>query len=904
MQPALVSAQIDITISNNVFVLKQVGTEDLQTQKAIPDPEDRRCHEGWDSFTGSLMHNVALDLLILLAGIWLVAVTLRPLGLPTVMGELIVGVLLGPAVLGWIEPNEAIQLLAEIGIFFLMFHAGVETQPNEFFAALRRSLGVAIAGAAVPFAVSFGVAQLFGLDLAASVFVGLIIGTATAVVITLKSLKDLGLTDTRVARIIVASCIINDLLTLILFSLVMGALSGGTFAPLDLAVNLVKVLGFFAAALLLGTFVYPRLTLPFRAEGGKGFTFVLVAAIAAGLFAEAIGLHMILGAYLAGLFFEERVAHPNLVKVVNDRAYGIAYSFLGPIFFISLGFSISFDISASSLGFIACLAVTVIAGQVVSAGGMALRLGMSWREALTVGVGMCGRAEMAFILAALALAQGVVDQGTFTILILTAFLLNLFTPLGLKGCSVLLKGRVAHGWDTHLGVFQSDKFDTPLFGANQAEGTLPAVEEAVVIYGYGPEVETLIEELSSRRIPLVVIEENEAEARRLLENGLRVVHVNLAADSFDLGPLAKARALVANGADDDNALFILGAREAGFAGPLVAMIKHPHLRGPVLLAGATAAFTPNHVLAAAIAVRASAMIGPRVAGVEPVDSLIEVAELRIHDQSPLANRTLSDTELYSRTGAHIVGKWTDDSLGLPPAPREILKPGAILVAVGTPGNIHKLNEIARPITQQGPIGVIGFADVGRKLVEILRAAGEEVRVVHDKKSTGVDVVGDVLDVKVLECPAIAEARVLILAMDSDGANLFAAAVVRDHFPEIPLLACVSHVENAVRVQRAGADFALSISQVAGQLLIHHVLGETISPTPRIKMVKLRPGPLAGRHPFAARIRERTGCSVVAVERNGEVIMEFPASFVLEPGDALYVCGTPAAFERYYEEFPT
>ena len=87
------------------------------------------------------MHEVALDLVILLAGIWLAAITLRPLGLPTVMGELIVGVLLGPAVLGLIEPSEAIQLLAEIGIFFLMFHAGIETQPMEFYGALKRSLG-------------------------------------------------------------------------------------------------------------------------------------------------------------------------------------------------------------------------------------------------------------------------------------------------------------------------------------------------------------------------------------------------------------------------------------------------------------------------------------------------------------------------------------------------------------------------------------------------------------------------------------------------------------------------------------------------------------------------------------------------------------------------------------------
>ena len=849
------------------------------------------------------MHNVALDLLILLAGIWLVAVTLRPLGLPTVMGELIVGVLVGPAVFGWIEPDEAIQLLAEIGIFFLMFHAGVETQPNEFFAALKRSLGVAIAGAAVPFAVSFAVAQFFGLDLAASVFVGLIIGTATAVVITLKSFKDLGLTDTRVARVVVASCIINDLLTLIFFSLVIGALSGGTFAPLDLAVNLGKVVGFFAVALLLGTFVYPRLTLPFRAEGGKGFTFVLLAAIAAGLFAEAIGLHMILGAYLAGLFFEERVAHPNLVKVVNDRAYGIAYSFLGPIFFISLGFSISFDISASSVGFIAFLAVTVIAGQVLSAGGMARRIGMSWREALTVGVGMCGRAEMAFILAALALAQGAIGQETFTILIFTAFLLNLFTPLALKGCSVLLEGRVAHGGDTNLGVFQIDKFNTPLVDENLADRGLPAVEDAVVIYGYGPEVETLIEELSSRHLPMVVIEEDEATERQLQTSAdVQVVQAHLAA--LDLRPLTKAKALVTNGSDDDNALFALSAREAGFAGPIVAMIEHPQRRSPMLLAGATAAFTPNHVLAAAIAVRASAKIGPRVAGVESLDPFLEVAELRVHDQSPLANRTLAETELYTRTGAHIVGQWADDALGSPPAASEKLQPGAILVAVGAPESIHRLNDMARPITQQGPIAVIGFADVGQKLVEILHAAGEEVRVVDEVERDGVDVVGDVLDVRVLDRAAIAEARVVILALDSDRAALFAAAVVRDHVPEIPLLACVSHVENADRVQRAGADFALSVSQVAGQLLVHHVLGEMVSHKPRIKMVKLRPGPLAGRHPLAARIRERTGCSVVAVERAGDVIMEIPASLVLEPEDALYICGTPMAFDRYYEEFPT
>ena len=199
------------------------------------------------------MHDIAVDLLILLAGIWLVAVTLRPLGLPTIMGELIVGVVVGPAVLGLIEPSTALTLLAEIGIFFLMFHAGVETQPLEFFDALKRSLGVAVVGAIVPFGVSFGVATAFGLDPVGAVFVGLTM-TATAVVITLKTLKDLGLADTRLARVIMASCVIDDLLTLVFFGLIVGMLSGGSFEPINVAITPAKVTAFFGMAVLLGRF--------------------------------------------------------------------------------------------------------------------------------------------------------------------------------------------------------------------------------------------------------------------------------------------------------------------------------------------------------------------------------------------------------------------------------------------------------------------------------------------------------------------------------------------------------------------------------------------------------------------------------------------------------------------------
>jgi Kef-type K+ transport system membrane component KefB/Trk K+ transport system NAD-binding subunit len=850
------------------------------------------------------MHDVALDLLILLGGIWLIAVTLRPIGLPTVMGELMVGVLLGPAVFGLIQPGEAIRLLADIGIFFLMFHAGVETQPMEFYDALKRSFGVALVGAIVPFSVSFGVAWLFGMDLVGATFVGLTM-TATAVVITLTSLKDLGLTNTRVARVIVASCVIDDLLTLVFFGMLVGVLSGGDFEPMNVLVTLVKVAGFFAVALFVGRFVYPRLTLPFRSQGGKGFTFVLVTAIGAGLLAEAIGLHMILGAYLAGLFFEEDVAHPNLVRIVKDRAYGIAYSFLGPIFFMSLGFSITFDISLAGVIFIVLLTLAVIVGQVLSAGGMALQIGMPWREALTVGVGMCGRAEMAFILAALALSQGAIDQAIFTSLVMVAFALNLFTPLALKGCAEMLQGRATPQADATAGIIQIDTFGAPLvderYDGRPLEA-LPDLKDAVVIFGYDPAVDSLIREVESRDVPLVLVEEDDARAQRLHARGHKVVHASLTEGDLDLSRLANARALVANGADESDALLAMSAREQGFTGPIVALIDNPHRRAPMQLAGVNAAFTPNHVLAAAVAMRASTGISERITGVEPLGQPFEITEVRVHGNSPLANRTLDESGVHARTGAFIVGQWVDDVLFPPPTAAEVVRPGMILVAVGSPESIKRLDDEVRPIPQTGPIVVAGYGDVGVKIVEMLTDAGETVTVIDEAPGPGVDVAGDLLDPQVLRQGGVDGARVVILACEGDSSTLLAATGVRSYAPDVPIIACIDLDDDDARFHRAGADFTFSVSHIAGQLLTYHVLGDMVSQQARIKVGKLDAGRLVGRHPLDAEIRGRTGCSIVAVERNGETILDVPANFTLVETDEIYVCGTVDAFNGFRQSF--
>jgi Kef-type K+ transport system membrane component KefB len=382
---------------------------------------------------------IFLHLLILMVVAWTAAMMLRLIGIPVIMGELLIGVILGPAVLGWVHPSEIITVLSEMGIFFIMLHAGVNTDAGKFFDAAKHAFGIAIVGAIVPFSTAMSVALWFGLSVPQAIFVGLTM-TATAVVITITVLEDLKMMQTQIARLIIAACVVDDLLTLVFLGLVLGLINGQGSDPLTLILTLVKAIGFLGVVIAIGHWVYPKLREPFQDRHGKVFTFLLILALSFGLTAQAIGLHIIVGAYMAGLFFSKKVAIKEVFIKVEDRLHGIAYSFLGPIFFISMGFHVSFDVvTGPGLWFVLVLTSMLIVAQVISAGGMARLLKMSWLESLSVGVGMCGRAEMAFVLISLGLTMGVFDSNVFSILIFSAFLLNLFTPAGLHTCIAALR---------------------------------------------------------------------------------------------------------------------------------------------------------------------------------------------------------------------------------------------------------------------------------------------------------------------------------------------------------------------------------------------------------------------------------------------------------------------------------
>jgi len=432
---------------------------------------------------------------------------------------------------------------------------------------------------------------------------------------------------------------------------------------------------------------------------------------------------------------------------------------------------------------------------------------------------------------------------------------------------------------------------------------LPPMAGKVLFYRYGPAIESLLEEFNSINSPFVIFEEDMTVARNLRDRGYNVVFGNLAEDPSVLARVNQAQAVVTNAGDHANASCTLMVREFGFSGPLYALSDDPVYRAPMLQIGATDVFTPAHVLGAALASRASGRISPPAEGMHLLGTKVAMAEFRIRAGSPLAGKQLGDLHLREQHGVSVIGQWHGGVFTTTKGPKTRVEPGAILVVVGTHPNLEKVERMAMPISRSGPIVLAGFGAVGHKVIEMLQDAEETCVVIDRVAGPGVDVVGSALERATLDRAGVREASAVVLALSDDSESVFATAVVRDYAPEVPLIVRVQRTHNTERLYRSGADFAISVGQVAGQILAYHLLGEqVIQVENRIKFVRLTAGTLAGAHPWRNEALERSGAKVVAVERAREVVVEFADDFRVHPDDALFVCGSISSLGRYQREF--
>jgi Trk K+ transport system NAD-binding subunit len=318
------------------------------------------------------------------------------------------------------------------------------------------------------------------------------------------------------------------------------------------------------------------------------------------------------------------------------------------------------------------------------------------------------------------------------------------------------------------------------------------------------------------------------------------------------------------------------------------------------LAGATAVYTPRHIVAAALAAHASDRISPRLPGAESIPS-IHRRELRVPPSSPLAGKTLGETRLGADTGAIVVGQWTRSRLSARCDASMRVEPGALLELVGSDEALDRAAALIGGVylRQSGPFLIGGFGEVGRKVHELLCDAGEEVRVVERLPRAGVDVAGNVLDPSVLEQAGLNTARAVVLALNSDDATLFATVIVRDAAPNVTVIARVNHSRNIENIYRAGADYALSISDISGEMLSARLLGRVARTRDEHRQVMRAPvRAAAGRKVRESGVRAH-GCSIIALERGGGFI-EVTADTTLAAGDQAYLCGNAESLKAAAE----
>ncbi len=370
------------------------------------------------------------ELLVLLTFVWFSRKLFQLIKFPPLFGEIFAGILAGPLILGAVADSEALHILSELGIFFLMFHSGLESHPSELWSSSKKAFFVALGGVLLPFFLGLSVALFFGYEIMPSLFVSLALAV-TGVEISSRVFKDTKIHKTDVASITLTASIITEVLLLIVLALFLDLAQIGDVIVSQMIFLFVKFSAFFILIYLIGQYIFPYL---YRIlyKGNKGFTFSLILALAFGVLAELFGLHVIIGAFFAGLFLRQELLDPEVFDKIEDRVFGLSYSFLGPIFFATLAFKIDVQAMWSYLSFFFILFIAAVIGKVIGSGMIAKLQGMNTKKSLAVGLGMNSRGAVGIIILSLGLQLEIIGPELFSILVLITFATTLISIIFLK----------------------------------------------------------------------------------------------------------------------------------------------------------------------------------------------------------------------------------------------------------------------------------------------------------------------------------------------------------------------------------------------------------------------------------------------------------------------------------------
>ncbi len=398
-----------------------------------------------------------LDLALILVSTKILGLITRRYQMPQVVGALLAGLLLGPAVLGVLQPSDFLTSIAELGVIVIMFSAGMDTNLQDLKKTGKAGMIVAFCGVLVPLALGTILMIFFnrgelsypGNKLLQNIFMGTVL-TATSVSITVETLKEIGKLSTRVGNTILAAALIDDILGLVCLTIVT-SMAG---ADVNVGIVLLKILLFFvfAAVVAVGA-LWLFKWYDQRVEDRNLRRFPVLAFVLCLLMAfaaeELFGVADIIGAFAAGLI----VANTSKGNYIASKFSPISYLLLTPVFFANIGLKVELPkMNATIVIFAVLLAVVAIGSKLIGCGLGAKFCGFHLRQCVQVGCGMACRGEVALIVANKGMAMGMLNPVFFGPIIIMVVCCAVLTPIMLK---FAFKGDSAYD-----GLHQSDLVDS------------------------------------------------------------------------------------------------------------------------------------------------------------------------------------------------------------------------------------------------------------------------------------------------------------------------------------------------------------------------------------------------------------------------------------------------------------
>ena len=431
----------------------------------------------------------------------------------------------------------------------------------------------------------------------------------------------------------------------------------------------------------------------------------------------------------------------------------------------------------------------------------------------------------------------------------------------------------------------------------------------IVLAPHTPRIEALIGELEAQGREYVLLEPRRERAQALHVDGSPVVHGDPeSVSALKRVDLQSAASLVVDGRDEVDTSVILSAREISDEVQTVAVIEDEALEPYHRMAGTDHVLSPRQLLGKGLAGEIPFLLRMTEDTTIGIDEDLEVAELDIESGSPLCDQTIGQLQLRERFGIDVIGAWFGGTFESPVGPETTISCRARLLVSGAPERIQALrreDSSTLQLRKRQRVIVIGYGQSGQAAVDVLADTEARLTIIDAKDRPDVDIVGDARDPAVYEEANAGTADAIIIDLDDDTTTLFATLIARDANPEAHIVARANEEENERKIYRAGADYVQSLAAISGRMMAATVLDreEVLSFRTKIDVVRLSAGGLTGRTLAGEDVRARTGCTVIAAVRDGDVITSLdPEAFVVEEDDELVVVGTDEGVQRFEERF--